>query len=71
MLFAHGPRDTPAGPAPFDDTVQAPGPIATVLEIEGADHSFHVLRRTGRTDEEALDELLDGIAVWMQAWRIG
>lgn len=71
MLFAHGPRDTLAEPAPFDDTVQALGPIATVLEIEGADHSFHVLRRTGRTDEQALDELLDGIAVWMQAWRIG
>ncbi|MFL9665834.1 alpha/beta family hydrolase [Variovorax sp. AB1(2024)] len=71
MLFAHGPRDTLAEPAPFDDTVQALGPIATVLEIEGADHSFHVLRRTGRTDEQALDEMLDGIAVWMQAWRIG
>ena len=71
MLFAHGPRDTLAEPAPFDDTMQALGPIATVLEIEGADHSFHVLRRTGRTDEQALDELLDGIAVWMQAWRIG
>jgi predicted alpha/beta-hydrolase family hydrolase len=71
MLFAHGPRDTLAEPAPFDDTVQALGPIATVLEIEGADHSFHVLRRTGRTDGQALDELLDGIAVWMQAWRIG
>jgi predicted alpha/beta-hydrolase family hydrolase len=71
MLFAHGPRDALAEPAPFDNAVQALGPFATVLEIEGADHSFHLLRRTGRTDEEALDELLDGIAVWMQAWRIG
>jgi len=71
MLFAHGPRDALAEPAPFGHAVQALGPFATVLEIEGADHSFHVLRRTGRTDEEALDELLDGIAVWMQAWRIG
>ncbi len=71
MLFAHGPRDTLAEPACFDATVQALGPIATVLEIDGADHSFHVLKRTGRTDEEALDEVLDGIAVWLQAWRIG
>ncbi|RUR67064.1 alpha/beta hydrolase [Variovorax guangxiensis] len=71
MLFAHGPRDALAESAPFDNAVQALGPFATVLEIEGADHSFHLLRRTGRTDEEALDELLDGIAVWMQAWRIG
>ncbi|MBN8754974.1 MULTISPECIES: alpha/beta family hydrolase [Variovorax] len=71
MLFAHGPRDTLAEPGPFDDTVQALGPIATVLEIDGADHSFGVLKRTGRTDEQALEELLDGIAVWTQAWRIG
>ncbi len=71
MLFAHGPRDTLAEPAPFEATTRALGPMATVLEIDGADHSFHVLKRGGRTDEEALDELLDGIAVWTQAWRIG
>ncbi|WP_354336724.1 alpha/beta hydrolase family protein [Variovorax paradoxus] len=71
MLFAHGPRDTLAEPRQFDAAIQALGPMATVLEIDGADHSFHVLRRSGRTDEEALDELLDGIAVWAQAWRLG
>ena len=71
MLFAHGPRDTLAEPAQFRTAVESLGPIATVLEIDGADHSFHVLKRTGRTDDEALDELLDGIAMWTQAWRLG
>jgi len=71
MLFAHGPRDTLAEPAQFDAVTQALGPIATVLEIDGADHSFQVLKRSGRTDEDALGELLDGIAVWTQAWHIG
>jgi predicted alpha/beta-hydrolase family hydrolase len=71
MLFAHGPRDALAEPAEFNAAVQALGPLATVLEIDGADHSFHVLKRSGRTDEQALDELLDGIAVWTQAWDIG
>jgi predicted alpha/beta-hydrolase family hydrolase len=71
MLFAHGPRDTLAEPAPFHTAVGALGPLATVLEIDGADHSFHVLKRSGRTDVQALDELLDGVAAWMQAWRIG
>lgn len=71
MLFAHGPRDTLAEPAPFEAATQALGPIATVLEIDGADHSFHVLKRGGHSDEEALDELLDGVAVWTQAWRLG
>jgi hypothetical protein len=71
MLFAHGPRDTLAEPREFDAVTRSLGPMASVLEIDGADHSFNVLRRTGRTDAEALDELLDGIAVWTQAWRIG
>lgn len=70
MLFVHGPRDALAEPAAFHATTQALGPLATVLEIDGADHSFHVLKRSGRTDAQALDELLDGIAVWTQAWRI-
>lgn len=71
MLFVHGPRDALAEPAEFDATTQALGELATVLDIDGADHSFHVLKRSGRSDEEALDELLDGIAVWTQAWAIG
>lgn len=71
MLFAHGPRDTLAEPDVFGVATRALGPMATVLEIDGADHGFHVLKRSGRTDEEALDDLLDGIAVWMQAWRVG
>ncbi|WP_432728286.1 alpha/beta hydrolase family protein [Variovorax sp. W6] len=71
MLFAHGPRDTLAEPRGFDEVTRSLAPMASVLEIDGADHSFSVLRRSGRTDAEALDELLDGIAVWTQAWRIG
>jgi predicted alpha/beta-hydrolase family hydrolase len=71
MLFAHGPRDALAEPAEFNAAVQALGPMATVLEIDGADHAFHVLKRSGRTDGQALDELLDGIAVWTRAWDIG
>jgi predicted alpha/beta-hydrolase family hydrolase len=67
----HGPRDALAEPAEFDAATQALGPLATVLEIDGADHSFHVLKRSGRSDEQAMDELLDGIAVWTQALAIG
>lgn len=71
LLFAHGPRDALAEPAEFDATMRSLGALATVLEIDGADHTFHVLKRSGRSDEDALDEMLDGIAVWMQAWAIG
>ena len=32
--------------------------------IEGADHSFHVLKRSGRTDAEVLRELAETTAAW-------
>jgi hypothetical protein len=35
--------------------------------VEGADHSFHVLKRSGRDDEEVLDELADAARVWMES----
>jgi hypothetical protein len=37
------------------------------MEIAGADHAFHVLRRSGRSDKEVLAEMLDGMAAWMRA----
>jgi len=30
--------------------------------VEGGDHSFHVLKRSGRSDEEVLDEVADVVA---------
>jgi uncharacterized protein len=33
------------------------GARATLRMIEHADHSFHVLKQSGRTDEQVLDEL--------------
>lgn len=40
---------------------------ATLHVIEGADHAFHVLARSGRTDGEVVDELADAIAAWVRA----
>lgn len=65
MLFAQGTRDALAD-IPSLRAVLAPlGPAVTLMEIEGADHSFHVLRRSGRTDDAVMQELLDGMAAWM------
>ena len=33
--------------------------------VEGADHSFHVLKRSGRTEDEVLDELADRASEWI------
>lgn len=32
--------------------------------VEGADHGFHVLKRSGRTDREVSDELCRTLARW-------
>ena len=33
--------------------------------MKEADHSFHVLVRSGRNDREVLDEVLDALAAWI------
>lgn len=38
---------------------------ATLHVVDGGDHSFHVLKRSGRTDEEALDELAVAVRDWV------
>jgi hypothetical protein len=40
------------------------GDRATLHVVEGADHSFGVLKRSGRTGPEVLEELADTIAGW-------
>jgi len=47
--------------------VEKLGPRATLRVIEHADHMFHVLKRSGRTDPEVLDELADAIAAWSES----
>ncbi len=64
MLFLQGTRDKLANLdllRPLLDEV-APRPVLHV--VAGADHGFHVLRRSGRTDEDVLDELCDAFAAW-------
>jgi hypothetical protein len=36
------------------------------VQAEEADHSFHVPARSGRTNADVLDALLDRTATWMQ-----
>jgi dienelactone hydrolase len=37
---------------------------ATLELVDGADHSFHVLARSGRTDAQVRDALLDTFQRW-------
>lgn len=64
MLFLQGTRDELADLELLEPLVARLGDRATLKKIEGADHSFHVLARSGRNDREALDELLDAFMAW-------
>jgi len=65
MLFVQGDRDALAERKLLLPMVRRLGSRAVLQTIKGADHSFHVLARSGRTDRQALDEVLDGLARWI------
>jgi predicted alpha/beta-hydrolase family hydrolase len=57
MLFLQGTRDKLADLELLERVRKPLGSRTTLHIVEGADHSFHVLKRSGRTDSEALDEI--------------
>lgn len=64
MLFLQGTRDTLADLDLLRPICAGLGDRATLHVVDGADHGFHVLRRSGRTDDEVLDELADVTRDW-------
>ncbi len=67
MLFLQGTRDALANVDLLHPVCAGLGPRATLHVVDGADHSFHVLKRSGRTDAEVLTELANTVASWSQA----
>ena len=65
MLFLQGTRDDLAELGRMRSICADLGPRATLHEVDGADHSFHVLKRSCRTDAQVLDELCDTMRQWM------
>lgn len=65
MLFLQGTRDALADLDLITQTTASLGKKATLHVVEGADHAFHVLMRSGRTDTQVREELLDTMAAWM------
>jgi predicted alpha/beta-hydrolase family hydrolase len=64
MLFLQGTRDDLADLSLLRPICDELGSRATLHVVEGADHSFHMLKRSGRTDAEALTELTQTIQSW-------
>ena len=67
MLFMQGTRDSLAELSLLEPVVKSLGPSASLHRVEGADHSFHVLARSGRNDREVMGEILDAFAGWIGA----
>jgi predicted alpha/beta-hydrolase family hydrolase len=65
MLFLQGTEDQLAQPDLLHGVLAKLGSQATLTSARGADHAFHVLAKTGRTNSEVLAELLDSAAAWM------
>ena len=65
MLFLQGTRDDFAGLDLLRPIVKGLGDRATLHVVEGGDHSFKVLKRTGRTEADVLNELADTITAWV------
>ena len=64
MLFLQGDRDAFATLDLLRPVLRRLGSRATLHVVEGADHGFHVLKRSGRTDREALEELAEAVHTW-------
>jgi len=64
MLFLQGDRDSLANLEFLRPLVKKLGKRATLHVEEGADHGFHVLKRSGRTDEGVLDAIVGEASTW-------
>ena len=65
MLFLQGTRDELAELELIRQATATLGDRATLHVVDGADHSFHVLVRSGRTDAQVREELQDAMARWI------
>ena len=64
-LFLQGTRDKLADLSLLGPVLESMRPPPTLHVVEGADHGFRVLKRSGRTDDGVLDELCDALASWV------
>lgn len=65
VICFNGTRDPFCTPSLMENVLRK---VTTAWEmhwIEGADHSFHVLKSSGRTDAQVLDEIADSAVNWL------
>jgi uncharacterized protein len=65
MLFLQGTRDKLASLDLLKPIILKVGEKAELYVIEGADHSFHMLKSSGKTDEQVIKETARKISSWV------
>jgi uncharacterized protein len=65
MLFLQGSRDAFADLNLLRPICAKLGARARLHVIQDADHSFHVPKKSGRTDEDVMGELAETTSSWM------
>ena len=66
VICFNGTRDALCTPDLMEAVLRRVGGNWTMHWLEGADHSFHVLKRSGRTDAEVLAEIGDASRAWVE-----
>jgi uncharacterized protein len=64
MLFLQGERDRLADLTLLRPLCESLGARATLEVVPTADHGFHVLKRSGRSDAEVIAGLAESVAAW-------
>jgi uncharacterized protein len=67
MLFLQGTNDKLADPALLQPIMERLCEYSTVQWLEGADHSFHVPVRSGRTDAQVSAQMIAAILSWCES----
>ncbi len=68
MLFMQGTRDKLANLDLLTRLLDSVVPRPTLHRVDGGDHGFHVLKRSGRTDDEVIAELCDRCLEWVEQY---
>lgn len=69
VLCFNGTRDELCRRDLMEQVLTKVGPGWRMHWLEGADHSFHVLKSSGRTDAQVLDEFADATRDWAAGLR--
>jgi predicted alpha/beta-hydrolase family hydrolase len=64
-LIVQGTRDAFGGPDEVRDAVRG-NPAIEVMSVDGGDHSFAVLKTSGRDQQDVHTEVCDAVAAWMR-----